>query len=112
MLCPPPAPLLPHTALRDQCDNEELRLADVANELARLRVDALNVGAHNEQLGAALELLNAEISDKVGAHAAGVPGARGQGRRLAVGEVRACARDSRKQAGRRQDMRLGAVAAA
>lgn len=37
----------------------------VQNELARLAVDALNTQGHNDRLKQALQLLDAELKDKV-----------------------------------------------
>jgi hypothetical protein len=38
----------------------------VQNELARLGVDVLNTQGHNERLQQALDMLDAELKDKVG----------------------------------------------
>jgi hypothetical protein len=39
--------------------------AEVQNELARLGVDVLNTQGHNERLQQALDMLDAELKDKV-----------------------------------------------
>lgn len=53
-------------ALRTQAESEEMLIAEVQNELARLAVDALNTQGHNERLRQALQLLDAELKEKVG----------------------------------------------
>lgn len=58
----PPRPAPP--ALRAACDEEELRIASIQNELAKLQVDVLNTEAHNGRLTEALALLEAELKDK------------------------------------------------
>jgi hypothetical protein len=52
-------------ALRQQAESEEMLIAEVQNELARLAVDALNTQGHNDRLKQALQLLDAELKDKV-----------------------------------------------
>jgi hypothetical protein len=52
-------------ALRQQADSEEMLIAEVQNELARLAVDALNTQGHNDRLRQALQLLDADLKDKV-----------------------------------------------
>lgn len=52
-------------ALRATAESEEMLIAEVQNELARLAVDALNTQGHNERLSQALQLLDAELKDKV-----------------------------------------------
>lgn len=54
-------------ALRTQAESEEMLIAEVQNELARLAVDALNTQGHNERLRQALQLLDDELKEKVGA---------------------------------------------
>ncbi|KAF6257749.1 hypothetical protein COO60DRAFT_1639651 [Scenedesmus sp. NREL 46B-D3] len=51
-------------ALRAASEAEELRIAEVQNELARLGVDVLNTQGHNERLQQALDMLDAELKDK------------------------------------------------
>lgn len=58
-------------ALRQQAESEEMLIAEVQNELARLAVDALNTQGHNDRLKQALQLLDAELKDKV-CHGSGV----------------------------------------
>jgi hypothetical protein len=53
-------------ALRTQAESEEMLIAEVQNELARLAVDALNTQGHNERLRQALQLLDDELKEKVG----------------------------------------------
>lgn len=53
-------------ALRTQAVSEEMLIAGVQNELARLAVDALNTQGHNERLRQALKLLDDELTEKVG----------------------------------------------
>lgn len=52
-------------SLRAAADSEEMLIAEVQNELARLAVDALNTQGHNDRLKQALQLLDAELKDKV-----------------------------------------------
>lgn len=52
-------------ALRQQAESEEMLIAEVQNELARLAVDALNTQGHNDRLRQALQLLDAELKEKV-----------------------------------------------
>lgn len=54
-------------ALRTQAESEGMLIAEVQNELARLAVDALNTQGHNERLRQALQLLDDELKEKVGA---------------------------------------------
>lgn len=53
-------------ALRASAESEEMLIAEVQNELARLAVDALNTQGHNDRLRQALQLLDEELKDKVG----------------------------------------------
>eukprot|EP00878_Enallax_costatus_P036821 GHUV01041386.1.p1 GENE.GHUV01041386.1~~GHUV01041386.1.p1 ORF type:complete len:114 (+),score=38.04 GHUV01041386.1:1103-1444(+) len=52
-------------ALRAAAEAEELRIAEVQNEIARVAVDALNTQGHNERLQQALDMLDAELREKV-----------------------------------------------
>jgi hypothetical protein len=52
-------------SLRAAAESEEMVIAEVQNELARLAVDALNTQGHNDRLKQALQLLDAELKDKV-----------------------------------------------
>jgi predicted RNase H-like nuclease (RuvC/YqgF family) len=52
-------------SLRAAAESEEMLIAEVQNELARLAVDALNTQGHNDRLKQALQLLDAELKDKV-----------------------------------------------
>lgn len=58
-------------ALRAAAEAEEMVIAEVQNELARLAVDALNTQGHNDRLRQALQLLDAELKDKVSLKAEG-----------------------------------------
>lgn len=60
-------------ALRAAAESEEMLIAEVQNELARLAVDALNTQGHNDRLRQALQLLDAELKEKV-RHAATTAG--------------------------------------
>eukprot|EP00878_Enallax_costatus_P030136 GHUV01032788.1.p1 GENE.GHUV01032788.1~~GHUV01032788.1.p1 ORF type:complete len:692 (+),score=266.59 GHUV01032788.1:452-2527(+) len=51
-------------ALRAAAEAEELRIAEVQNEIARVAVDALNTQGHNERLQQALDMLDAELREK------------------------------------------------
>jgi len=55
-------------ALRAAAELEELHIAEVQNELARVAVDCLNTEGHNERLQQALVMLDAQLKEKVGAH--------------------------------------------
>lgn len=51
--------------LRAAAIAEELRIAEVQNEIARVAVDVLNTQGHNERLQQALLMLDVELRDKV-----------------------------------------------
>jgi chromosome segregation ATPase len=51
-------------ALRRQIHETEQAIEDAKNEMARIRVDALNTEAHNRELGATLEEFTRELRDK------------------------------------------------
>lgn len=52
-------------SLRAAAESEEMLIAEVQNELARLAVDALNTQGHNDRLKQALQLLDTELKEKV-----------------------------------------------
>lgn len=52
-------------ALRLEAETEELRIAEVQNEIARIAVDALNTQGHNDRLQQALDMLDSELKEKV-----------------------------------------------
>eukprot|EP00877_Chromochloris_zofingiensis_P014228 jgi/Chrzof1/9059/Cz03g34170.t1 len=54
-------------SLRQRSQQEELRIAEAQNELAKIQVDILNTESHNERLLEALKILEGELTDKEGA---------------------------------------------
>lgn len=52
-------------ALSAAAEAEELRIAEVQNEIARVAVDALNTQGHNERLQQGLNMLDCELKEKV-----------------------------------------------
>eukprot|EP00879_Flechtneria_rotunda_P033179 GHRR01036724.1.p1 GENE.GHRR01036724.1~~GHRR01036724.1.p1 ORF type:complete len:546 (+),score=242.57 GHRR01036724.1:177-1814(+) len=51
-------------ALRTAAEAEELRIAEIQNELARVAVDCLNTEGHNDRLLQALQVLDSELKEK------------------------------------------------
>ena len=50
--------------LKKQVHKQEINMGDVANEIARIQVDALNTGAHNKELEATKDAYRSELDEK------------------------------------------------